>query len=402
MIRRFTRGAFAILLATAAPALAGKGKEAPQLPDTLPINRIQVLGTHNSYSQGVDPRVLAMIEQRLPSMRGVVDRMPEDKRREFLLKHPNDTTFSEALNYRHPSLTEQLDLGVRGLEIDLNADPTGGTYADPAAYRLLRAQGVTDLLPFDPAPLRAPGIKVLHMADIDFRSSCPTFRSCLVELRKWSDAHPGHIPIFVMLEAKVEAMPLLPGSITPPPFTSETYDEMDRTIRDVIGRDRVIAPDDVRGDYPTLEQAVLAKHWPTLGASRGKFLFFLGTVLRGDGTSAYVEGHPNLQGRLAFVDAQPGSGYAAVLLDPNALTQGREIRAYVDKGYLVRSRSDIETWEAKANDRTRADATFASGAQIVSTDFEKPGNAYGTPYVVTLPGGNPARIVPAAGAGAPH
>ncbi len=64
-----------------------------------------------------------------------------------------------------------------------------------------------------------------------------------------------------------------------------------------------------------------------------------------------------------------------------------DIRKYVEQGYLVRTRSDIETYEAKVNDTTRANTAFASGAQIVSTDFETPGNAYGTPYVVTLPGG---------------
>lgn len=39
------------------------------------------------------------------------------------------------------------------------------------------------------------------------------------------------------------------------------------------------------------------------------------------------------------------------------------------------------------------DAAFASGAQIVSTDYEQPGNAYGTRYVVTVPGGGAARCV---------
>ena len=42
----------------------------------------------------------------------------------------------------------------------------------------------------------------------------------------------------------------------------------------------------------------------------------------------------------------------------------------------------------------RADAAFASGAQIVSTDFEEPGNGYGTSYVVRLPGGGVARATP--------
>lgn len=397
MIRPSLRLVSALVLAAAAvtAATAGQNKpEASEIPDSTPLNRIQVLGTHNSYSAGVDPRVLALLDQKLPSMGKLLSAMPEDKRKEFQIAHPNDVTFSQALSYRHPSLTEQLDLGVRGLEIDVNADPEGGAYADPAAYRLLRAQGATDLLPFDPATVKAPGIKVLHMADVDFRSSCPTFRSCLAEIKAWSDAHSRHVPIFVMIEAKVQSFPILPGSSKVPPFTDATYDEIDRTIAEVIGRDNLIAPDDVRGKYPTLEQAVLAGNWPTLGQSRGKIIFQLITATGHDGASDYLVGHPGLKGRLAFLDSQPGQPYAAFILDDNALARGAEIRDEVRKGYMVRSRADIETWEAKVNDMTRANATFASGAQVVSTDFEKPGNAYGTSYVVHLPGGKVARVAP--------
>jgi len=78
----------------------------------------------------------------------------------------------------------------------------------------------------------------------------------------------------------------------------------------------------------------------------------------------------------------------------NALVRQKEIAQYVREGYLVRTRSDIETFEAKMNDMTRAEAAFASGAQIVTTDFYRPGNAYGTGYVVRLPGGGAWRCNP--------
>ena len=74
--------------------------------------------------------------------------------------------------------------------------------------------------------------------------------------------------------------------------------------------------------------------------------------------------------------------------------RAKEIPSLVRQGYLVRARADIETYEARVNDRTRADLAFRSGAQIVSTDFYQPGNGYGTPYVVRLPGGGAARCNP--------
>lgn len=379
------------------PVEADAGPEAAQLPGSLPLNRLQVLGTHNSYSLGTDPRVRAMLDERIPSMHEIIASMPAEALEEFRTAHPNDVTMGEALSYRYTSLTDQLDRGVRSLEIDLNADPEGGAYSDPAAYRLLRAQGVGDLLPFDPAPLAKPGLKVLHMPDIDFRSSCPTFRTCLAQMKTWSDSNPGHVPIFVMLEAKVQALGILPGSAEVPPFTSETYDLIDRDILDIIGRENVITPDDVRGAHSRLEDAVLAGEWPSLAQARGKFVFLLITATGKDGASDYLIGHPGLRERVAFLDSVPGQDFAAFILNDNAIDRGDLIRNQVAKGYLVRTRADIETWEAKADDMTRALAAFASGAQIVSTDFIEPGNAYDTPYIVKLPGGGPARIAPRPG-----
>ena len=92
--------------------------------------------------------------------------------------------------------------------------------------------------------------------------------------------------------------------------------------------------------------------------------------------------------------AQPGQSFAAFLLLDNAQMRGGEIQQRVKQGYLVRARADIETYEAKVNDLSRATGAFASGAQIVSTDFYKPGNTYGTPYVVKLPGGGTWRCNP--------
>lgn len=385
------------LLLAASLALAGTAAaavEAPDLSPDLKINQIQVLGTHNSYHAAVDPHILKMMDGKLPSMGKIVASLPEAARRQFLIDHPNDVSFSQALDYSHPTLTEQLDLGVRGLEIDVNADPAGGAYGDPAAYRILRAQGVSDLLPFDPATVAAPGLKVLHMPDVDFRSTCPTFRSCIAEIRAWSDRHPGHVPIFVMVEAKVKSFPILPGSSPVPPFTPETYDEIDRTILEGLPRDRIITPDDVRGDYPTLEAAVLAGHWPTLGKSRGKVMFLLMTATGHDGAAPYLVGHPGLKGRVAFMDSQPGQAHAAFILDDNAVARGAEVRDEVKRGYFVRTRSDIETYEARINDMSRARTTFANGGQIVSTDYEKPGDTPGTTYVVGLPGGAAARCNP--------
>lgn len=385
-------GGFAPAIA-AAPIAAPV--DAPDLPGTLRINQIQVVGTHNSYSQGLDPHVAALLEQKLgTTLDDVIDRMSPAARVLFEEEHPNPMIPGQMLNYAHPGLTAQLDMGVRSLEIDINPDPAGGHYASPVAYRMLRERGVTNLLSFDDKGLDQPGFKVLHIPDIDFRSSCPTLRRCLQQVRAWSEAHPRHVPLFLMIEAKNQDIPVLPGATRTVPFTPALFDDLDRELVEVMGRERIIAPDDVRGNLPTLNQAIRAGRWPTLDAARGKVMFLMLTANGPGATADYLNGHPSLRGRMAFLRAQPGEDHAAFLMFDNALVRSTEIKRYVQQGYVIRTRADIETHEAKIDDHARADAAFASGAQVVSTDFEVAGNAYGTAYVVRLPGGGSARRRP--------
>jgi hypothetical protein len=383
--------AVALAATCAVTALAAAKERAPELR----LNQIQVVGTHNSYSQGIDPRLLAMADAIVgPKLTARMSALTGEAKAEALEYHPNPGSLSQGMTYRYGTLAEQLDGGMRSLEIDINNDPEGGRYAHPAGEAALAAKGITDALPRDTTDMDKPGLKVFHIADFDVRSSCNLFRTCLGQLRAWSDAHPNHEPIFILVEAKSDPLPIFPGSTAPLPFDHKAFEEMDRTIFDVIGREKMVTPDQVRGSYPTLEAGVLAQHWPTLEASRGKFVFLLLTALDPVAIAAYHEGHPNLEGRAAFLRANPGQSYAAFLLKDNATLRAREIPELVSKGYLVRARADIETYEARVNDLSRATQAFRSGAQIVSTDFYKPGNGYGTPYVVRLPGGDAARCNP--------
>jgi hypothetical protein len=68
----------------------------------------------------------------------------------------------------------------------------------------------------------------------------------------------------------------------------------------------------------------------------------------------------------------------------------------VRQGYLVRTRADRPVTTPTSRDVTQRDAAFASGAQIVSTDYPVAGEAarWGTDYVAQLPGGVVARCTP--------
>jgi hypothetical protein len=372
-------------VALLAGVAAGQGTKSVAAPsDFLPINAIQVVGTHNSYAMPADPRVMALMAPRLSALMAAMgEKMPPAQRAAMEDEHPGGLTdMAKGLDYVQMPLQAQLRSGVRSVEIDLQPDPKGGAYADPLPYRQLREQGATDLAPIYREELGKPGLKVFHVADLDFRSQCPTFRSCLTLLRQWSDSEPDHSPVFILLEPKLSGLErAIPGATAIPPFDQAAFDEVDESIRRILGRDKVFTPDDLRGDMPTLEAAALAKRWPSVARARGKFLFlFLVPGMNFSAFAPYLDGRPSLQGRMAFVQGKPGMAHTAFMLYDNALTRGAEIRDAVKKGYLVRARADIDTVDARQDDGRRRDAALASGAQIVSTDYLTAPNIYANGY----------------------
>jgi hypothetical protein len=326
------------------------------------LNQIQVLGSHNSYHiRPLEPLWSALLA--------------------FI------STFYQ-IDYTHIPLDQQFDTqGIRQIEIDVWADPVGGLYANRPVNAVV-GQPVASGIP----ALSQPGFKVLHITDIDFQSTCFTFKECLTVIKTWSDAHPGHLPIAVLVEAKDDPTPdpLSLGFSTPVPLGPAEFDALDDEIRSVLPPEKLITPDDVRRDFPTLEDAVLQFGWPTLGESRGKIMFLLDNG--GHYRTDYLAGHPSLAGRILFTSANPGNDDAAFIKLNSSKTD--PIAARVAAGYVVRTRADADTEEARVNDTSTRDAAIASGAQWVSTDYPVPNPAFGTGYFVEIPDGHPARCNP--------
>lgn len=367
------------LCAAGAAALAGA--EAPADPR---LNEIQVVGTHNSYALPADPRAMALMAPRVRALYAAMTaRLDERQKKALAEEHPSGLTDpAQTLDYVQMPIEAQLRMGARSLELDLYPDPEGGLYADPLPYRELRAKGATDLAPIYTGELKKPGIKVQHVADMDFRSQCPRLRQCLTLLRQWSDANPGHSPVFILLEPKFGGLDqAVPGAAKVPPFDAAAFDEVDASIRAILGQERLFTPDDLRGTHNTLEEAARAGAWPRLSQVRGRFLFlYLVPGLNLKAFDPYMAGRPSLEGRVAFVQGLPGMAHTAFLLVDNATVDPARIPALVRQGYMVRSRADIDTGEARSGDPSRREATLASGAQIVSTDYLTAPNVHGNGY----------------------
>jgi hypothetical protein len=200
--------------------------------------------------------------------------------------------------------------------------------------------------------------------------------------------------MMILIEAKDGTIPdpANLGFVTPLPIGATELDALDAEIRSVFADDELITPDTVRADHDTLEEAVLTDGWPTLGESRGKVLFALDN--EDAKRDAYIDGHGSLAGRVMFTSSPAGTPEAAFMKLNDAVGDEAAIREAVAAGYIVRTRADADTAEARTGDTTARDAALRSGAQWISTDYPVPDPRFGTGYFVEIPGGTPARCNP--------
>jgi hypothetical protein len=366
MRRRIALILMVVVVAIAAAPGSGAAPAAPGQDDLVRLNEIQVIGSHNSYHLAATPEESAL-------------------RRTFIGEG------EDRLLYQHDPLATQFSSQrVRQIELDVWVDTAGGRYATPL-LRTATGQG-----PYDPV-MSEPGLKVFHTQDVDYRSTCLTLVACLQTVETWSAANPSHLPLAILIELKDGPLEL--GDIDfvdPEPFDAAALDSVDAEIRSVFDEDHLLTPDDVRGDHETLEDAVLTDGWPTLGESRGKVMFLMDNG--GGKRELYRDGHPSLEGRVLFTNGVPGEADAAFVKENEAIGNDR-IAELVEAGYVVRTRAEVETLEARANDTTRRDAALASGAQWVSTDYPVPDHGFGftTDYSAGIPGGTVARCNPVNG-----
>jgi hypothetical protein len=306
------------------------------------LDQIQVVGTAHSAKQKPEGAVMRLI--RMGGKDG-----------------------AQALDFGQPALSAQLDNDVRVLRFSVVHDPQGGRFRHPAAASM----AMTLLDDGYVAAMSKPGFKVLPVPDVDYRTSCLALAACLKEVADWSAAHPGHLPITIVIHTIANKTPI-PGATRPLPIDAAALAALDGEVRAAFAPDRMITPAAVRGDYPSLRAAAAAHHWPLLGQGRGKVM----VVLEGDGAAAY-------RGDAMFKAAATPAADVAVLSLDDPRAARRRIAAALDAGLMVITRADEDTREARAGDTSRRDSAFATGAQLVLTDFLMPDPAVGT-YQVSL------------------
>ena len=224
-------------------------------------------------------------------------------------------------------------------------------------------------------------LRVYHN-QYDSRSTCNTLADCLGVLNIWSDANPSHVPLMIWVEPKewVEQA----SDITTIAELQGMLEKIEEEIKQNWPDEKLITPDDVRGESASLSEAVTTNGWPLLEESRGKAIFIL---LAGGGIrEEYHQNFPGLVGSTMFTMSVEGTPEAAIFSNTDPIGNGDQIRNLVEEGYIVRSRADdAEDGEADSNNTARLEAAIASGAHSISTDY--PAKVEDIDYWVELPDG---------------
>lgn len=315
-----------------------------------PLNEYRVLASHNSYKLKPDPRVSKFLYK-------IKNKLGEE----------NDPI---QLEYAHESLSIQLDsFNVRGFELDVYADPKGGKYYRRRINGFVRGKRKRSKIP----ALKEPGFKIIHISDVDYETNYYTLESALKEIADWSKNNPDHSPVYINIEAKGSGMGNESGLLRILGFKkaivydSTIYDQLNNELLTFIPSEQLVTPKEFQGDFSSIRERIDSIGWPSIEEYKGK-LFFILEGNRSDWYAAQVNAGADLP---MFVYGGTEDPMTLFVRRNQPIGNEEEIKE-LSKDFIVRTRTDAGTLEARENDQSRKEAAIRSGAQIVSTDYYRP------------------------------
>ncbi|MFM7663391.1 MAG: Ca2+-dependent phosphoinositide-specific phospholipase C [Bacteroidota bacterium] len=329
---------------------------AQDFSDATPLNQLRVLASHNSYKLEPKPKTLKFLFR--------------------FSKKLGESNDPKQLEYGHLSISEQCtEYHIRGLELDVYNDPKGGRYFKHRLNLFIRGQSVREKRY---RPLKEPGFKVLHIPDVDYETNYLTLNDALDELNRWSLANPNHAPIFLNIEPKTSALgdesKILRklGFKKAIPYSQADLRSLDSLIKSQLTT--LYTPQEFRKGYGTLRERVDSISWPVLGEARGRIFAIIDA-----GASL---GYPTNGAAFVYGNVRDSN---CVFLIRNEPIEHQEEITELTQSFIVRTRADAGTLEARANNYLRLRAALLSGAQIISTDYYRADPRFGN-YVVPFIG----------------
>jgi hypothetical protein len=270
--------------------------------EAVPLNRARYLATHNSYKQ-------------YGSVPG-----------KFMIQLVLSKQDADLLKYAYRRLTAQLEQGIRSFELDIR--------------------------------LRKDVFEVHHVPLVDNMSNVMDLDQGLRELRLFSDHNPDHFPVIIIFEFKNDWMFLDPALRD---IGEEELRNFDAALNRILG-DKLYDPADFLADTgsASIEEA-LEKGWPTMDRLAGKFIFIIHPSPIADRYAA-MDASRRSMGMFLAGEGVPRPGAAFIIHNEPDVD---DIRALVDRGYMVRTRLD----DILVFDPDRYQRAMESGAQILSSDL---------------------------------
>lgn len=281
--------------------------------DGVKFNDVVFMGTHNSYQTQATSAFIKFY------------------------KALDILTFSyvdgDVTSFVMDTLTEQLELGVRNLEIDVE------TVVDDTEI----------------------GFIVSHSPIFDNTSSCYDFEKALDELIMWSDANPGHLPVSIIIEPK-EGLPPVNGLRN---FNLEYANALDSLLREKLG-DKLLTPADMMGEYESFKAMREDDGWLELEDTMGKFLILLHDCKV---TEKYIGQDESIKTQAMFPMLRYEDiheSYTSFILcnDPEEAVEYKS-ETIGECNLIVRTRAD----EYPEYDYDRYSLTDQCGSQIITTDY---------------------------------
>lgn len=307
------------------------GDLAAKLEAGIKFNEMSFLGTHNSYQT-------AILDETMK-----------------LYKNLETLTFglfsAEGGEFESETLTQQLSCGIRSFEMDIETFDRDGEIS----------------------------FTCMHSPYLEMSTSCYDFSLALKEISMWSDNNPNHLPVTVLIEPKSLFIPLENMEF----FNLGYAEVLDEVLIEELG-DKLFTPADMLRNYSSFGEMRAADDWCKVKDMLGKVVILLH---EGDVTEDYIALDPSIKSQAMFPmlreeDIERDCASFILCNDPEELLEIREDVIF-EKKIMVRTRADKFTQITEE----RREQAFASGANIISTDYPVRTDLQTGDYVVTF-GGN--------------
>ncbi len=285
------------------------------------FNEVAFIGTHNSYKIGATRQYKELYDALDVATFGLIGK--------------------ETAEFEADTLTQQLELGIRNLELDIET-VTG----------------------------EKTGFVISHIPYLDNVSSCYDFATALEEVKLWSLNNPGHLPVTLIVEPKRGVVPIegMRG------FNIDYANLLDELVRDALG-ECLLTPADMMGEYASFKEMREADGWLPLGDTMGKILVLLHDS---SATTKFIKQDESIKSRAMFPVLRyedRNKSYTSFILDNEPDIALRHQQENIDKcNLVVRTRADsFPNFSEK-----RYETVNKCRSQIISSDYVV--KAKETPY----------------------